>query len=140
MFKKFFLVQFLILLLIKSVFAEKIEKINITGNERISSETVILFSGLKINDDINKNQLNESLKKLYETTFFKNISINLDNNVIIIDLIENPLIQSIKIEGIKKQSLVERLKEILLQKEREYYDLEAFWSHGQVREYQSQIT
>ena len=31
-----------------------------------------------------------------------NISINLDNNIIFINLIENPLIQSIEIEGIKK--------------------------------------
>ncbi len=119
MFKKFIIVTLFSTFFLQNFSsAEVIKSFKITGNERISSETVILFSGLKINDDINKNQLNESLKKLYETTFFKNISINLDNNVIFIDLVENPLIQSIEIVGIKKQSLVERLKEIVLQKEK----------------------
>ena len=119
MFKKFIIATLFSIIFFPSFsLAEVIKNFKIKGNERISNETIILFSGLKINDDINKNDLNKSLKKLYETTFFKSISINLDNSTIFIELIENPLIQSIEIEGIKKQSLVEKIKEILLQKEK----------------------
>ena len=43
MFKKFFLAQFFLLLLLKSVSAAKVEEINISGNERISKDTIIIF-------------------------------------------------------------------------------------------------
>ena len=33
--------------------SEIIKKINVKGNERLSNETIILFSELNINDDIN---------------------------------------------------------------------------------------
>ena len=53
MFKKFFLAQFLLLLLLKSVSAEKIEKINVIGNERISKDTIIIFGEINLEEDFN---------------------------------------------------------------------------------------
>ena len=83
--------------------AEVIKDIKISGNDRISKETVILFSGLNIGEEVNDNDLNESIKKLYNTSFFKSISISIEKNTLFIDLKENPLIQTIVIEGIKKK-------------------------------------
>ena len=62
MFKNFFLVQFLLLLLLKSVSAAKVEEINISGNERISKDTIIIFGEIDIKDDFNKDKINEILK------------------------------------------------------------------------------
>ena len=45
--------------------AEIIDKINITGNERISKETIKMFSGVSIQDDLSESDLNGILKKLY---------------------------------------------------------------------------
>ena len=98
--------------------AEVIKDIKISGNDRISKETVILFSGLNIGEEVNDNDLNESIKKLYNTSFFKSISISIEKNTLFIDLKENPLIQTIVIEGIKKKSLVKEIKDFLLQKEK----------------------
>ena len=56
------------------------------------------------------------IKKLYETNFFKNINLDFSNNVLKINVEENPLIQSLVFEGIKKQSLIEKIKDILIQK------------------------
>ena len=50
--------------------AEIVKEINIQGNQRISSETVKMFSGVSINDDLLENDLNQILKKLYNTNFF----------------------------------------------------------------------
>ena len=47
--------------------AEIINKINVEGNQRISSETIQMFSGTSINEDLSENDLNDILKKLYET-------------------------------------------------------------------------
>jgi len=98
--------------------AEVINKIEVTGNERISDETVVLFSGVKIDQNINQSDLNNIIKKLYETSFFENISINFENNILFFKVKENPLIQSISIEGIKNKSLISRVKDIILQKEK----------------------
>ena len=77
MFKKFFLAPFLLLLLLKSVSAEKVEKINITGNERISKDTIIIFGEISLEDDFSKEHLNTILKNLYNTNFFEDIKINI---------------------------------------------------------------
>ena len=107
MFKNFFLVQFLILLLIKSVSAEKIEKINITGNERISKDTIIIFGEINLEEDFNSDKINKILKNLYNTNFFEDIKINTKNNVLNILVIENPIIQNVEIQGIKANKLKE---------------------------------
>ena len=45
------------------------KKIDIIGNERLSVETIIMFSGLNINKDIEDKDLNLSIKKLYKTNY-----------------------------------------------------------------------
>ena len=52
-------------LFITSASSEILKKIEITGNKRISSETIIIFSEIKINDQIDKSILNEVIKNLY---------------------------------------------------------------------------
>ena len=93
--KILFLVLFNSLLIFNNAHADKINNIKISGNDRISDQTIILFSGVNINDDIGTNEINNIIKKLYETTFFSDISIKFDNNLLSISVIENPLIQSI---------------------------------------------
>ena len=66
---------FLNIFFITKAFSETINKFNIQGNNRVSNETVIMFSSLKIGDNINQNTLNNSLKKLYYTNYFKDVKI-----------------------------------------------------------------
>ena len=69
LFIKFLTIVLFNILFIKPIFAEKIDEIKVSGNERISSSTIILFSDAKINDDVDENELNLYLKNLYETNF-----------------------------------------------------------------------
>ena len=87
MFKKFFLAQFILLLLLKSVSAAKVEEINVSGNERISKDTIIIFGEIDIKDDFNKDMINEILKNLYNTNFFEDVKIDLKNNILNIFLL-----------------------------------------------------
>ncbi len=107
-----------IVLYCTSSLADKISNFEVKGNERVSKSTIINFSELKIGDEINNQSLNNSLKKLYDTKFFENVSINFDNNILIIDVKEYPIIQEIKIEGIKQQSVIKALKENIFLKEK----------------------
>jgi len=58
-----------------NVYADKIEKISVNGNVRISDKTVILFSKAKINQEVNEDDFNNFIKDLYETDFFKKVQI-----------------------------------------------------------------
>ena len=103
--KIIFLTQIFLFLLIKPVYAEKVEKIVVTGNERISTETIIIFGEVNLNDDLNETKLNSILKNLYKTNYFEDVKINLTNNILNISVSENPIIQSIEIKGIKAKKL-----------------------------------
>ena len=98
--------------------AEIINKISIDGNERISSETIQMFSGVSLNDDLFDNDLNEILKKLYNTNFFENVSVKVKNNTLLIEVKENPIIQNIYYEGIKSTKILDDLKKNIVLKSR----------------------
>ena len=109
--KNFLLKIFLSIFLITgSVNAEILNKFDISGNKRISDETIIIFSELKVNEEVSKSKLDQVIKNLYKTNFFKNISLNFENNILSIQVEENPIIENLEIAGIKKQSLVEFIK------------------------------
>ena len=104
--KNFFLVIFVLCFcLIKNSYSKIYEEIKVVGNERLSVETIIMFSGLKINEDINTEALNNSIKNLYKTDYFKDLRISINNNIITIHIVENPIIQKINLRGIKNKSL-----------------------------------
>ena len=56
-----------------NVQGETIKQFNIIGNERVSDETIIMFSNLDIGQNIEQDILNEALKDLYLTNYFKDI-------------------------------------------------------------------
>ena len=100
-------------------FAETLKEFKITGNKRISDSTIILFSKVKINDDINKDDLNEIVKELYSTNFFKNVKVSFDNQIIEIFVDENPVVQKLVFNGIKKKNIISKLKENIKLKEKQ---------------------
>ena len=111
--KKFFLTLFFLLLFLNSVFAETIKKINVSGNERISKETIILFGEIDLNEDFSEHTLNKILKNLYNTNFFEDIKIDITNSTLNVFVVENPIIQNVKIEGIKAKKLKDPIYEAL---------------------------
>ena len=110
--KIFFFTLLLIITNIKLVYSEIIKKIEVSGNDRLAKETVILFSELNVNDNIYSEDLNNAFKKLFDTDYFKDIKISLNNGYLKIYVVENPLIQSVIINGIKNQSILDDLSKI----------------------------
>ena len=103
------------------LFAKPIDELIIKGNERISSETIKVFSNFNKGDDVNQNDLNDIIKSLYETNFFENVTIEIVNNNLIITVKENPIIQEIDIEGIKKETLKNEIYDSLILKNKSSY-------------------
>tara|TARA_B110000003_G_scaffold53176_1_gene52895 strand:+ start:2229 stop:4472 length:2244 start_codon:yes stop_codon:yes gene_type:complete len=104
------------------VSSEIINKIIVSGNERISSSTVKMFSGIQVNEDISSNKLNLILKDLYKTNYFKNVNISFKDNILNILVDEHPIIQNINYSGIKSKSLLETINDGKLVKEKSPYN------------------
>ena len=118
---KFFLFLFIFLVKISFTSAEIVKSISVTGNERITNETIIIFSKINIGDDLLMNDLNTIINNLYETDFFKNVTVNLKNNILKIEVLENNLVQSVVINGVKNKRLKQDLLDLLtITKNRSY--------------------
>ena len=119
-----FISQFFILFILLTglVKAEEFNNILINGNERVSEETIIVFSDLSNKSFLDENSINDVLKKLYDSGFFKNVTIIIENKNLIIDVEENPIIQTVFIEGIKKKQLEESLYNVLTLKNRSSFN------------------
>ena len=120
MFKNFFLlIYFLIIFL--PVRAENINKIIINGNERISDETIKLFGGINIDKNYDAKYLNQIIIDLYDTNYFENISLDINDGTLEISVVENPIIQNLIFEGIKSKKITALLKEVILSNEKRPY-------------------
>ena len=71
-----------------------------------------MFSKINIGDEFSSADLNNSLKELYYTNYFKNVSISNDSGIININVIENPIIQTVTINGVNKKKINESLNDI----------------------------
>ena len=121
---KFFLKILIILFLfVNSSWSENFDNVLITGNDRISNETILVFSELPDNNFLDENSLNNILKKLYNSGFFSNVQVKLENKKLMIDVVENPIIQTVHIDGIKKEKTKNKIYDILLLKDRSSFNV-----------------
>ena len=104
--------------IILPVNSEVIKEIKIINNDRISKETIQIFSNIKVGENYDQNDLNRILKEIYDTNFFSNVSLEINDGVLIIDVEENKIIQNITVEGIKRKELIEDLKSRISSKDK----------------------
>ncbi len=107
-----------LILFISNLNAEVIKDVKVNGNQRITDETIIVLGQIKINENYDDSKLNDTLKNLYNSNFFSNIDINIINKVLTINVIENPIIEDVRITGIKNKSIVKSLTENISLKNR----------------------
>ena len=115
---KFYLIIIFFTITINTANAKIYNDIIVSGNQRISIETIIMFSGLETNIDLGNQELNIAIKKLYKTNYFSDIKISPEGEVIKIVVTENPIIQSIKIDGIKNKDILKQLYKFTKKKEK----------------------
>ena len=122
MLKFLFQIVLFISLFVHASYSQNFKKILINGNERISNETILVFSDLPQDKFLNENSINLILKKLYRSGFFSDVVVKIENDNLIIDVLENPIIQTVFIEGIKRKKTEESLFEILSLKNRSSFN------------------
>ena len=105
-----------------STYSQTIDKIQIQGNERITDQTIIMLGNIKDNIELDEDGINNVLKDLYNSNFFKDVQVFLDKGILKIKVIENPLIYQINIEGIKAKKNLELIQDNLILKERSSFN------------------
>ena len=112
MMPKFIFLIFFILIT-SNLKAEIIKNFIVEGNERISAETIKVYSGIELDKSYDQDSINNALKELYSTNFFEDIQISIEGDTFKIYVKEYPLINSVELEGEKsntvKKSVLERL-------------------------------
>ena len=119
--KTFFITSIYIFSICKLSYAQIIQDIIIKGNDRISNETILIFSSISKGDEISTNEINNILKNLYETNYFKDVQISFEDKKLIIYVKENPIIENIIFNGIKSKTLKKNvLKDVKLKSRSSY--------------------
>jgi len=109
---RFIIVFFIILTNIG--FAE-IKKINIVGNTRVSSATIESLVDKKISN-VDTIYINNLTKKIYDTDFFSDVKISFNQDVLTINVAENPIVNFFYINGVKDTDL-DQINKIITLKE-----------------------
>ena len=109
---------FLLFIFTQSAFSDVVKKVEINGNQRITDETIRVFGDIILNEDYNPEKINSLLLNLYETNFFSNVDVKISDNLLIINVVENPIIRSLEFKGIKSNKKKEKILEIITLKEK----------------------
>ncbi len=101
--------------------AEVVTSIEITGNSRVSDETIKLYGDIKLNKNYQESDLNQILNNLYETEFFQDVKVELSKGVLIINLEEHPVINELIILGEPSNKYKKEINRIIRLKKQESF-------------------
>ena len=117
--KKLLSIILSVLFIAGSSFAEIVNEIQISGNKRVSDETVKVYGEIKPEgSDFSNSDINIILKNLYSTNFFEDVNIEIRNKKLIINLIEYPVINEIVLIGEQNTRVKNQIKKIISSKEK----------------------
>jgi len=91
-----------------------IRSISVTGAERLEPTTILSYIRLRVGDEYTAAAADEALKDLGATELFANFTIRNDNGNVVINVVENPVINRIVLEGNKRVKEDKILPEIKL--------------------------
>ncbi len=78
---------------------DTIQSIRITGNERIEEGTILSYMLVQPGDPFGSDRVDRSLRTLYATGLFADVSLQREGNALVVHVRENPLVNNITFEG-----------------------------------------
>ena len=94
--------------------AIEITNVKISGNNRLSNETIKVYGNISIPKNYSNEELNNITKDLYDTNFFKDIDVSVKDKTLFIEVEEYKIINKIIITGEEtnkfKEAIIENLK------------------------------
>ena len=98
--------------------SEIIKDVKVSGNKRISEETIKVYGNIKIGEDYNESNLNSILQDLYKTNFFENINVEIKNNILLIQVQEYKSINQLIFIGEESKKIREQIIKLISLKEK----------------------
>ena len=108
--KKILIIISLFLLFCSKTYAEIVKEIIVSGNKRVSEETIKVYGEIELNKDYQDSDLNNIVRNLYSTDFFEDVNVTLNNNVLKINVKEYPVINQLVFVGEKSNRYIEQIK------------------------------
>ena len=118
---RFLLILFNLLFFNLVALSEVITDVSISGNKRISKETIIVLGKIDLNSDYDNEKLNLTIKDLFDSGFFDDVSLDINNGKLNISVVENPIIEEIIITGIKEKNFIDLILENITLKTRKSF-------------------
>lgn len=91
-----------------------IDDIRVEGAQRLEPETVMSYLTVAKGDTITPDKLDASLKALYATGLFADVSLHMDGQTLTVNVTENPIINRVTFEGNSEVSKDDLEKEVQL--------------------------
>lgn len=85
-----------------SAYATVLKDVQVEGNKRIEATTIISNSSLSAGQDASQDDLNEAVRKLFDTGYFADVHVDMAGNVAVIKVEENPIVNRVYFEGNKQ--------------------------------------
>ena len=101
--------------------AEIVKELVINGNKRVSDETIKIYGEIEVNKNLAEKDTNKILNNLYETNFFENVQIELENNILKIVVKEYPVINQLILTGEARKSFSNEIKKRIKTKEKQAF-------------------
>jgi outer membrane protein insertion porin family len=79
-----------------------IREIRIEGNQRIEAESIASYLTLKPGDMFDTPRMDKSLKALFDTGLFADVTLRREGDALVVRVVENPIINRIAFEGNSK--------------------------------------
>ena len=83
----------------QSASAVTIARVDVQGNQRIEALTVQSYMAIAVGDPYDPGQVDQSLKALFATGLFADVSVRRQGNVLVVNVVENPIINRLAFEG-----------------------------------------
>jgi len=81
---------------------DRIAAITVTGAQRIEDSTILSYLAAKAGDEFDEDTLDASLKALFETGMFADVTLRREGDDLVVSVTENPIINRIAFEGNKR--------------------------------------
>ncbi|MEP3245885.1 MAG: outer membrane protein assembly factor BamA [Sneathiella sp.] len=79
--------------------ANSISAIRVEGNRRIEASTIQSYLLFSVGSPYNRSRVDKSLKALFNTGLFADVTIRRDSSAIVVNVVENPIINRLAFEG-----------------------------------------
>ena len=93
-----------VLLFAGAASAEYVKEIKVEGLQRVEKETVLSYLNIAPNTNVSQDKLDAALKNLFATDMFGDVTMQINNGVLTIDVKENPVINKRAFDGNDKIS------------------------------------